>query len=628
MSTATTLHTFDDVASHYDGQANPLLALEERYLSPLLPSIRDLDVVEVGCGTGRWLARLRAKSASSLAGVDPSRNMLSEARKKLGDSARLVQGTADRLPYANDSADLILLPFVLSYCPDLENVAREVARIARPGATVFVSDVHPETEADLSWRRTFASDAGTVEMATARHRLAEVVRHFERAGFDCAVRLEVSFGSEEAATFALAGKLDALRAIGELPAIYILQFVSPLDPAIDGVRYAGGRLALDSKTTVASEIGTSAGKVSAIGAWSDGAAPSIDLSGCMILPGLINAHDHLEFGLYPNLGRGDYANATEWAHDIHRREKAVIGQHERVPKEVRLYFGALRNLLSGVTTVCHHNPEAAVFREPAFPVHVLRDINWAHSLAFDRTGVERHARSERIFAVHAAEGKDRAALLEIKELERLGALHSRAVLVHALGCGESDVEQINRQDAAVVVCPTSNRFLYGRVLSAECFRKLRRVALGTDSPLTSRGNLLDEMQYAREAWQASDEKLYSMCTSAPANIFDLQDGSGSLRVDGRADFLVVRDNGAAPAKRLAALTENEIELVIVAGSVHLSSDSMYRVLPKRLQAGLAPLLVEGVRRWVRAPLRWMFEEARAVLGDVITVGGKRVSYAG
>ncbi len=65
-----------------------------------------------------------------------------------------------------------------------------------------------------------------------------------------------------------------------------------------------------------------------------------------MLPGLINAHDHLEFGLYPNLGRGSYRNFEEWASDIQQNDQETIEQQCRVPKEVRLWWGAIRNPLS------------------------------------------------------------------------------------------------------------------------------------------------------------------------------------------------------------------------------------------------------------------------------------------
>ncbi len=50
----------------------------------------------------------------------------------------------------------------------------------------------------------------------------------------------------------------------------------------------------------------------------------LDLDGLQILPGLINAHDHLEFALFPRLGRRIYSNATEWARDIYRPEESPV----------------------------------------------------------------------------------------------------------------------------------------------------------------------------------------------------------------------------------------------------------------------------------------------------------------
>jgi cytosine/adenosine deaminase-related metal-dependent hydrolase len=82
----------------------------------------------------------------------------------------------------------------------------------------------------------------------------------------------------------------------------------------------------------------------------------LDLDGHVVLPGLINSHDHLEFNLFPRLGRGVYPNATEWARDIYHPERSPIREQLQVPKPVRLAWGGLKNLLSGVTTVCHHNP--------------------------------------------------------------------------------------------------------------------------------------------------------------------------------------------------------------------------------------------------------------------------------
>jgi hypothetical protein len=157
---------------------------------------------------------------------------------------------------------------------------------------------------------------------------------------------------------------------------------------------------------------------------------------------------------------------------------------------------------------------------------------------------------------------------------------------------------------------------------------MNRVALGTDSPLTARGDLLDEIRFAANAWQNPASQLYEMCTSSPASMLRAQHGEGAIRVGAAADFVVVRDNGLLPAERLSGLSFEDIELVIVRGRVHLASKEGLRRIPSALRADLAPLLVDDVPRWVRAPLAWMFEETEAVLGHELTLGKKRVAYAG
>jgi malonyl-CoA O-methyltransferase len=67
-------------APTYDQDLNPLLALEERVLTPLLPSLQGKVVLDLGCGTGRWLKRLLESGASEGAGLDASSAMLAPSR--------------------------------------------------------------------------------------------------------------------------------------------------------------------------------------------------------------------------------------------------------------------------------------------------------------------------------------------------------------------------------------------------------------------------------------------------------------------------------------------------------------------------------------------------------------------
>src|ERR1700722_9002001 len=41
----------------------------------------------------------------------------------------------------------------------------------------------------------------------------------------------------------------------------------------------------------------------------------VDLSGYLVMPGLVNAHDHLQFALFPRLGDPPYRNSVEWGEE-------------------------------------------------------------------------------------------------------------------------------------------------------------------------------------------------------------------------------------------------------------------------------------------------------------------------
>src|ERR1700683_2066648 len=99
----------------YDEAPNPMLMLEGRFLAPMLPQIQDRDVVDIGCGTGRWLERLATLGSRSLKGIDFSPEMLDRARQKLERRAQLVVGSATSLPTASLSADVVLASFLASY---------------------------------------------------------------------------------------------------------------------------------------------------------------------------------------------------------------------------------------------------------------------------------------------------------------------------------------------------------------------------------------------------------------------------------------------------------------------------------------------------------------------------------
>ncbi len=354
---------------------------------------------------------------------------------------------------------------------------------------------------------------------------------------------------------------------------------------------------------------------------------NLDLSGFLLLPGLVNAHDHLEYALFPRLGNPPYRNYIEWGEDIHERFPDVIAKHRAVPKEVRLWWGGIRNLLCGVTTVSHHNPFWPELQREEFPVRVVRDYGWGHSLALggDLCQARAAAPEGRPFIVHACEGIDEQAREELRGLDRLGLLDSMAVLVHGLAIDDEGVALMCDRRASLILCPSSNKFLFEKLPDLSLLSRIEKVALGSDSPLTAVGDLLDEVRFARRFCGISTSAAYCMVTTVPAAILRLGDAQGSVMESGISDLIAVRDTGEDAAERLETLSMNEVEFVMIGGRVQMASESILERLPSQAKQGLEPLFIDGSIRWLRAPVKALVRKAEEVLGKgEVSLGSRRV----
>jgi len=345
-------------------------------------------------------------------------------------------------------------------------------------------------------------------------------------------------------------------------------------------------------------------------------SPLIDLSGFLLLPGFVNAHDHLEFALFPRLGNPPYRNYIEWGDDIHRRFPDIIAKHRAVPKEIRLWWGGLRNLLCGVTTVSHHNPLWPELQREDFPVRVAHDYGWAHSLALGGDLGKAHAATPSgwPFIVHACEGVDEQARQELSGLDRLEVLDESTVLVHGLAIDRDGVALMRERRASLIVCPSSNQFLFDKLPDLSLLGNTESIALGSDSPLTAEGDLLDEIRFAMRFCEISASAAYRMVTTSPASILRLANAEGSIKESGLADLIAVRDTGQHSADRLDTLSMNDVELVIIGGRVQLAAEAMLERLPFASKQGLEPLSIDGSIRWLRAPVKALLEKAEGVLG--------------
>jgi ubiquinone/menaquinone biosynthesis C-methylase UbiE len=210
MTTLPPLGAYQLLAEDYDTSPNPMLALEQRTMTPLLPRLREARVVDAAAGTGRWASYCRAHGAQTVA-ADFCMEMLVRAPRPA------VLADANRLPLSNGFADVTICSFALGYAPAC---LPELARITRAGGVVLVSDLHPDA-IRRGWTRSFRHGKDVIGVAHHLYNLGDLFARDLR--LDCIV--EPQFGEPEREIFAKAGKLAAFEDAALLPAIFVARWV-------------------------------------------------------------------------------------------------------------------------------------------------------------------------------------------------------------------------------------------------------------------------------------------------------------------------------------------------------------------------------------------------------------------
>ena len=345
------------------------------------------------------------------------------------------------------------------------------------------------------------------------------------------------------------------------------------------------------------------------------------LDDAVVAPALVNAHDHLHLNRVPPLPQSGYfGNSYDWIDAFQPYfDDPNVRSALAISKQHRLWHGALKNLLSGATTVMHHDPWHEVFEARGFPINVVRGCGWAHSLRLSQSGqygpsvVESYSATPSVvpWFIHLAEGTDEVASRELRDLDALGCLRDNTVIIHGVGLGDADIDLIIERGARVVWCPGSNLRLFGRTISAHRLRRLfdaGLLAIGTDSRLTGERDLLDEMRIARACSGFSAAELFELATTVNRT---------TLRTDAGRDDLIVFDNRCGdPHESLLSARRSDLRAVIRCGEPVLIDVSLFECLDSRLgnsNFNMRLISLDG-------ECKFIVDDALAGLGDACKPG--------
>lgn len=209
---------YDQWAAVYDTDGNPLIAMEEPRVDALLGDVRNLDVLDVGCGTGRHAIRL-ANTGARVHAIDFSPAMLEQARRKPGAErvTFAVHDLSKPLSFDGGRFDRVVCGLVVDHIADLSGLFREMARVCKPDGKVVVSVMHPAMMLKGVQARFHDATTGReVRPASEAHQISDYVLAATRAG------LQLEHLSEHAVDEVLANRLERARKYLGWPMLFLM----------------------------------------------------------------------------------------------------------------------------------------------------------------------------------------------------------------------------------------------------------------------------------------------------------------------------------------------------------------------------------------------------------------------
>lgn len=163
---------FDSPWGQYAFNVEVGVVLEE--MGPLSASV---SVLDVGCGTGRFTARLEA-SGASVVGLDIDPAMLDLAAVRT--HGHLIVGDAEAIPVPDGAFDRVVAVTLCEFAHDPGQVFAELARVTRPGGRIVVGALNPRSPWGLRGRHRLHRDPWRGVRFLSRQKLLALASPFGR----------------------------------------------------------------------------------------------------------------------------------------------------------------------------------------------------------------------------------------------------------------------------------------------------------------------------------------------------------------------------------------------------------------------------------------------------------------
>jgi 5-methylthioadenosine/S-adenosylhomocysteine deaminase len=408
-------------------------------------------------------------------------------------------------------------------------------------------------------------------------------------------------------------------------ATVLLGTLSPVS-ARGGSYTLQGTLLTPKETIEGGSLTVQDGKILQVGKrGAPGEGPTIDVQG-VIMPGMIDLHDHLTWNVFPQWKPGrlfenryEWEESAEYSRALKDPEASLISGGLGCDADL---FGEVKALAGGATSVVgsyagrrdHPGENACIeglTRSLDFYPELGKDGDRAvayeifpFEVAPERMDLYRHHLTDGSLAcllIHVAEGSptDASAHREFRMLKAQVLLRKGVAVIHGVVFRQEDFRDMAANGVALVWSPRSNYELYGATTRIEEARRAGvTIALAPDWSPTGSAGMLQELRYVAKWNQHNkvfqDGELIELTTSTPAEVAGFGSELGTLAPGRQADLLVLKSSNKSASATVLSAGPADVELVVVGGTpLYGDARLMAQLLAK---ANLEALSICGVQK--------------------------------